>query len=470
MSNKNRIILSCSILILLLMLSAIYLFIPKVYIEILGNKYAIVNVGETYNDLGAKAYYKNLFKNKEINIEANGTVDTEKLGKYTINYEAKYKQYNKKTERIVEVVDREKPQLLLNDEVKLCKLNGIIVIDASAIDNYDGDISDKVQYNLSNNNVYINVSDSSNNKTEIIEPIKYIDNEKPSIKLNGSSETNLTIGSNYIELGATAYDSCDGDISKNIVITGQVNSNVIGKYEIKYTIKDSMNNEVSKIRTVYVKEKDINNPVTDKAIIYLTFDDGPGSYTEELLNILDKYNVKATFFVTNQLPKYQNLIKLEYEKGHTIGIHTYSHKWSIYESVDTYLNDFEKIKNIVVEQTGVEPKIFRFPGGSSNTVSRKYSKGIMTKLAKLMTEKGYIYYDWTFDSGDTSKNNNSKDAIISNVKRNLKGNGEYVILMHDIKKNTIAALPTIIEYAKSNGYVFATLNENVNPPRFKIAN
>ena len=349
----------------------------------------------------------------------------------------------------------------------MCKSNNQIQLDVTAHDNYDGDISNNVTYKIENDKIYLNVSDSSNNITEISSPIKYIDNEKPKITLQGSQTINLYVGETYTEYGATATDSCDGNLSKKITINGNVDINKVGEYEVTYTVLDSQKNETKIVRKVMVKEHEI--PTGDK-ILYLTFDDGPGQYTERLLEILASNNVKATFFVTNQFPKYQDLIRKEYQAGHTIGIHTYSHKWSVYDSVDSYLNDFNRMEQIVYEKTGVHPKIFRFPGGSSNTVSKKHCKGIMTELSNLMTSKGYIYYDWSFDSGDTSKNRNSTQDIINTVKSYINKPGKYIVLMHDLKKNTVEAIPTIIAYAKEHGYEFRALSEDVKPIHFKIAN
>ena len=473
MSSKNKIIIFGSIIMAIFLLLIIYMFIPKITLKLNGSKKVFVEVGEDYNDLGAEAYYENIFQSKKINVETYGVVNTQKLGEYNIKYKATHKKITKEKTRVVQVVDNKKPEIVIEKEISACKKAQLIDIGAVATDNYDGIITDKIKYRVDNDDVYISVSDSSNNTTEVIKKIKFIDDEKPTITLNGSQTSYLVVGENYIELGAEAYDSCDGNITSNIEIDGKVNSEVVGTYEIKYKVKDSVNNEVVVKRIIYVVEsaEEINiHPVTNKATIYLTFDDGPGVYTEEILNVLDKYNIKATFFVTNQFPKYQSFIQKEYEKGHTVGAHTYSHKWTVYESVSTYLEDFEKIQNIIIKQTGQAAKFFRFPGGSSNTISRNYSKGIMTKLAKKMTENGYIYFDWTFDSGDTSKSNNSKEAIISNVKKNLKGDGEYIILMHDIKKNTLEALPEIIKFAKTMGYSFAAIDETVTPYHLKIVN
>ena len=164
------------------------------------------------------------------------------------------------------------------------------------------------------------------------------------------------------------------------------------------------------------------------------------------------------------------MIKEEYERGHSVGIHTYTHKWSIYESVESYFEDFNRIENVIFEETGIHTKLFRFPGGSSNTVSKKYSEGIMSTLSNLLEQQGYIYFDWTFDSGDTNKRDNSVNYIIKNVKANLKGDGIYIVLMHDIKQNTLKALPEIIEFAQTNGYTFDKLTESSPTEHLKIVN
>ena len=161
------------------------------------------------------------------------------------------------------------------------------------------------------------------------------------------------------------------------------------------------------------------------------------------------------------------MIKQEYDRGHTVGIHTYSHKWSVYTSVDTYWNDFSKMEQIVYEQTGVHPKYFRFPGGTSNTANCKYNgiNNMMEKLSNLMTDKGYVYFDWHVDSCDTCKNNSVND-IINSIKKYVTGSGNYIILMHDIKKNTMEALPSVIEYLKAHNYTFKQIDDTTPVKQF----
>ncbi len=451
----------------MLLIFITFLLIPKVHIDIKGERNIFLEVGSEYKDAGASAYISTIFGKRDLKLEIDSIVNTNKIGKYQIIYTTKYNKKTYQSFRNIIIKDTIKPEIIIDGKIEACKNSKAIQMKIKAIDNYDGDISDKINYKIDGDKIEIFSVDSSGNENALTKELYYIDNEKPKIELKGQNKISLNLGDNYEELGVSAYDSCDGNLTSKIKIEGQVDTNVSGIYKLTYTVKDSSNNSSSITREIEVKEKIEQK---DKNIIYLTFDDGPGQYTEELLNVLKTYDVKATFFVTNQFPKFQYLIKQEYENGHTVGIHTYSHKWNIYSSVEAYLNDFNSIEQIVYEQTGQHPKLFRFPGGSSNTVSKNYSKGIMTNLSKIMTEKGYIYFDWTFDSGDTSKKNNSKEAILKNVKTYLNNPKDYIILMHDIKKNTLEALPEIITYAKEKGYIFKALDENVQAPHFKIAN
>lgn len=463
MESRKNVLVILIISILLVMVSIIFFTRPRIILSLIGDETINLNVGEEYVEFGANAIYKRIGKEENLPHKVIGNVDTNKIGNYIITYEANYKYLINKITRKVNVLDLEKPTLTLNSPVYLCQNNKSINLDVTAYDNYDGDLTEKVEYKIIDDKINIYVEDSSHNKTVESFDINYKDSEKPTIKLNGSTNLYIELGSTYKEEGATAYDSCDGDLTDKIKITGNVDTFNEGEYIVTYVVADSSNNKVNTTRkvTVYKTEK-INFQNPENAYIYLTFDDGPGQYTEKLLKILADNDIKATFFVTNQFPKYQYLIKKEYEEGHTIGIHTYSHKWTIYDSIDNYLNDFNMIQDIVIEQTGVTPKFFRFPGGTSNQVA----KIPMSTLASIMTEKGYIYFDWNIDSGDTHKKN-TKDYIINLVKNNLKGNAEYIILMHDIKKNTLEALPEIIKYAKSKGYVFKAIDDNTSKKQFK---
>ena len=198
---------------------------------------------------------------------------------------------------------------------------------------------------------------------------------------------------------------------------------------------------------------------SDEKVVYLTLDDGPSQNTQKVLDILDKYNAKATFFVTGAMPEYKDMIKKAYDKGHTIGMHTYSHDYAkVYASVDSYFQDLDQVAQIVKEEIGYVPCFIRFPGGSSNTISASYCKGIMSTLTKEVQARGYQYYDWNGSSGDGAVR--TTDQLVAQATSFHDNN--IILLSHDSasKDTTVEALPRIIEYYQSQGYVFKALDLN----------
>ena len=179
--------------------------------------------------------------------------------------------------------------------------------------------------------------------------------------------------------------------------------------------------------------------------VYLTFDDGPSARTDEILEILDKYGVKATFFVVGaneegDLERMQKIVAA----GHTLAIHSYSHDYKkIYASVEAYLEDFNQMFCQIYEATGVKPQIFRFPGGSVNS----YNVGIHQQLIAEMTRRGFVYFDWNVANGDAvfSKIQPSS-ALTANALKGVGTARRAIILMHDssAKTTTVEALPAII--------------------------
>lgn len=180
--------------------------------------------------------------------------------------------------------------------------------------------------------------------------------------------------------------------------------------------------------------------------IYLTFDDGPSIYTEEILDILKRYNVKATFFVTGMnMPQYKDCLQKILDDGHTLGIHTYSHVYNdIYESLEAFQEDFYKLRDYIYECTGEDIKIYRFPGGSSNTI---VSAQVREQIMKWLKEENIQYYDWNVSSGDASNTLLSAEKIAENCINGIKNRNTAIVLLHDSggKKSTIEALPLIIE-------------------------
>ncbi|MGL4362429.1 MAG: polysaccharide deacetylase family protein [Cellulosilyticaceae bacterium] len=208
----------------------------------------------------------------------------------------------------------------------------------------------------------------------------------------------------------------------------------------------------------------------DKKYAYLTFDDGPSQNTIKILDFLKVNNIQATFFVLGKTG-YDDVYKRIVEEGHTLALHSDTHDYSsIYRTVDTFMGDIQSLSNQMKDLTGVESKVLRFPGGSNNTVSRKYGgANIMDNIINSVVEAGYAYFDWNVDSQDASKGVQEKQVIIDSVLNQSKYNPNPVILMHDAaaKTTTVEALPDIVEGLKAQGFVFRPLTTESEPVRFK---
>ena len=190
-------------------------------------------------------------------------------------------------------------------------------------------------------------------------------------------------------------------------------------------------------------------------VIYLTFDDGPGSETPRLLEILDRYNAKATFFVVNT-PFAETITQIS-NAGHALAMHTATHDFEkVYSSEEGYFEDLEKIESVIEQYAGYRPHLLRFPGGSSNQVSKQYSEGIMTTLTQSVEEKGYIYHDWNVDSCDAG-GATTPEEVYHNVIEGCRTREFSVVLMHDIRSYTIDAIEDIIIWGLENGYTFEVM-------------
>ena len=184
--------------------------------------------------------------------------------------------------------------------------------------------------------------------------------------------------------------------------------------------------------------------------IYLTFDDGPSRNTDKILDILKEYDVKATFFVVGKTDEesvraYQRIVA----EGHTLAMHSYSHKYSeIYASKESFEQDLRQLQEYLYQITGVWPRFYRFPGGSSNAVS----KVGMQELIEYLNESGITYFDWNIASGDAISGQLGKDTIVNNCIGGIKAKQECMILMHDAsdKNSTVEALSLLIEQVRSS--------------------
>lgn len=198
--------------------------------------------------------------------------------------------------------------------------------------------------------------------------------------------------------------------------------------------------------------------------VYLTFDDGPSIYTNEILDILDSYHVKATFFVVGKEgDSAEEALQRIVEEGHTLGMHSYSHKYrELYESMDSFTEDFAQIRDYIYQATGVESVCYRFPGGSSNTVSEID----MHDFIDYLDSQGVEYYDWNVSSGDGGSMKLSTDTLLENCTKDIDTRDTSIVLLHDSaeKPTTVEALPDIIENILARpDTVILPITENTRP-------
>lgn len=206
---------------------------------------------------------------------------------------------------------------------------------------------------------------------------------------------------------------------------------------------------------------------TEAKTVYLTFDDGPSACTKQILDTLDFENVKATFFVKGTTNEDDlKTMKEAARKGHTIGMHSYSHSYKyIYASVENFLNDMHNISALIRQTTGREPAIFRFPGGSISAVNERLHEQLMAEMLR----RGFVPYDWTVSSGDAETRNATAEAIAGRVITEVsKSSGPAFVLMHDSgkKQATAQALGRIIKELKQKGYSFKAITPDVKPALF----
>ncbi len=512
------------LIIAALVIAAILIFVFginkwKIDFKLIGESSVISECGEPYKDQGADAEVTGSilsFVHHPISVKVSTErVNIHEPGTYTVTYSAKFMWLSASATRDVVIVDTTPPVIELKhiDDYYTLPHHAYEEEGFTATDNHDGDITSKVVSEEKDGRVYYTVSDQYGNKATAEREIFYDDRNAPVFSFPSGEEGFLFQGQSW-EDDVQAEDDADGDVSDRIKSEGSVDTDQVGTYTITYTVSDEWGNVAKQSRYVTVKRIPVSadeaaaaaiiTPVTEEAaaaggaagtgstanaaagataaqaakpatadpkkIIYLTFDDGPGRYTEELLKILDDHKVLATFFVTAAYKDYQDLIGAEYNAGHSVGVHTATHEYSeIYASTDAYWEDFNIMQDIIQEQTGCRTDIFRFPGGASNTISANYSKGIMSELAKQSGEKGYIYVDWNVTSGDAGDTTDS-EVLYQNMMKGIHTYENSFILCHDIKDFTIATMDRFITDALKEGYTFLPITSETRTCHHGINN
>ena len=435
---------------------------------------------EKYEEQGASATVGDSDLSDQLVI--SGEVDDQTPGDYTVTYTLKnYRRQDFQITRTVHVADTTPPELKLEDAEEDISVSAAELYEEpgyTAVDAVDGDLTDSVEINTeiindSTRRITYKVSDSSGNTAEAERMITVKDSVPPEITLEGNNEMKVAQGDNYIDPGYSAFDDADGDITDSVTVSGEVDTTRPGAYTIIYSVSDAAGNQTEMTRTVVV-DKDGEPLDPDGSYVYMTFDDGPGyRVTERILDTLKENNVRATFFIINYPDDRIPLLKRMVEEGHTIGIHTWSHEYAeCYATKDSYYEGVQKMKEKIKSDLGYDAFCIRFPGGSSNTVSRHYTEGVMTYLTQKMHDEGYKYYDWNVDSTDAEGNNRPVETIVENVTSGFKKGRGNVVLCHDIdtKETTAAALQAIIDYGKENGYEFLPISRNTPEVHHSVNN
>lgn len=315
--------------------------------------------------------------------------------------------------------------------------------------------------------------------------VHVIDDIKPELLLNGQTDLITYLNYPYYEFGAKVTDNNDGDISKKINITNNIDINKEGIYEVKYSVVDNSNNKNEIVRNVQVlslkngfkRYEQISNKTIDWGFssnkngtrpyesyakffnsynayhlgpnekkVYFTFDEGgnPVTYVKEIADILNKYDIKGMFFVCyNYMKSNADLMKSLLEHGHVIGNHTVLHKNMNSLATAENFNDFIKEIKLVEEEykniTGEEmPKFFRYPNGS-------YSE----RTLSILKDMGYKSFFWSFYYNDWAQTT-TKEYSLKLMKERLHNGAIYLI--HPKNKGNYEALEEFIIYLKEQGY------------------
>lgn len=193
--------------------------------------------------------------------------------------------------------------------------------------------------------------------------------------------------------------------------------------------------------------------------VYLTFDSGPDENTNAILDVLEEYQVKATFFVAgNESEEASTIYKRIVNDGHTIGMHSFSNQYStIYASKESFSNDLEQIRNCITNATGVTSLYYRFPGGSSNQISNVD----MSEFVRVLNQDKITYFDWNVSAGDAASDYSAED-VVNNVISGVQKYKTSVVLLHDgtDKTTTVEALKPLIEALQNMQAEILPIDEN----------
>lgn len=445
-------------------------------LELLGDDPLRVEYGQHYREPGYRVRLRGTeFWSDGLELDAapeiSGRVNEDKLGKYVLEYHVSFLGLEASATRTVRTVDTVSPTITLTpDAVDLQPAPEYQEAGYTALDNYDGDITKRVVRTEEEGRIIYTVTDSSGNLAVAEREIPIYSDYPPELFLVGGDQVTIPLGEAFCDPGYTASDRRDGDLTAAVSVS--IDHPFVryqpDTYHLTYRVTDSDGREAVAQRTLITAPCQMPTVIYPKGkTIYLTFDDGPGPDTGRLLDLLSRYHVQATFFVVDT--GYPELMQRIVNEGHSIGIHTRSHRYQqIYSSPEAYFQDLFQMQQVIQDATGVQTWLLRFPGGSSNTISRK-SQGIMTYLTQTVEACGFSYFDWNVDSNDAGGAKTSAQ-VYQNVVNGVGENQYSVVLQHDIHSFSVDAVEQIIQWGLRNGYQFLPLQTDSPPIHHPVLN
>lgn len=453
-------LVSAAVFVLILALGVFFLLDNRhVRFKLDGGDEITVEYGQRFTDPGVSASAVGEYTlSRPLRVNSRGEVDTLRLGRYTLTYTARYKSHDYIAERVVNVVDTTPPVITLHYDSSYRPnwLDGYVEEGYSAADAHDGDLTAAVEVTREAGRIIYTVTDAAGNRAGVERKPNYTV-ACPALTLFGDAAVTISARPRYDDPGCAAYDEHGNDLGEYLTVGGDLRPDTPGEYTVVYSVANADGDEVRAERRVTVAGQSLPPEVREDKVIYLTFDDGPGPYTDALLDVLAEYGAKATFFVTGNREKYRAAITRAHSEGHAIGVHTYTHEYgTIYSSEDAFFDDFSRTEDMIYALTGSYTQLCRFPGGSSNTVSC-FNRGIMSRLTARLETMQYRYFDWNVTGGDAGETR-STQRVVENIISGCAGKSTAVVLQHDIKEFSVNAVETVLQWGAENGYTFKALD------------
>ena len=456
-SGKKWILIIAAVFVLLLSAVAFVLTANRLSlsVELDGEPEMMLEYGGHFQDPGAhlcvrgSLLWKDGMSPEDVSVDIQGKVDDEKTGKYILTYAADYRGMHAEAQRIVRVVDTVCPEIILAPDTGGTLLPGTPYQEAGyrAIDNYDGDITDRVVRSEEYGKIIYAVTDSSGNPGYAEREVPYYDPIPPEITLEGDADMAITTGTFYQEPGYSALDNVDGDLTQQVQVDGEVDWLTPGTYSVTYTVTDGYKNTTTVTRTVEVQAVPRPEVVWPEGkVIYLTFDDGPSEETARILAVLDQYDGHATFCVQGyKVESFASTVRRAIAQGNEIASHTWNHKKLTELSSKNVRSQLERTNQAVASVAdGYQVKVLRCPYGSVGKTVRN-----------VCADLDMIIASWELDTLDWSTRSTNKTyrAIMKGAKNGC------IVVCHDLYGTTASAIEKAGPELVAKGYQLVTVSE-----------